>query len=55
MNYLYFANIFNFVVAELKLMKKVICFWAGVTNITLVLRLVKNSNFYYIQTAKVVN
>ena len=29
-------------------------FWAGVTNITLVLRFMKSDKLYYVQTAKVV-
>ena len=33
----------------------IFCFWAGVTNITLVLRFMKGDKFCYIQTAKVVN
>ena len=31
------------------------CFWAGVTKTTLVLRFMKSKQFYYVQTAKVVN
>ena len=31
------------------------CFWAGVTNITLVLTFMKNAKFCYVQTTEVVN
>ena len=31
------------------------CFWAGVTKTTLVLRFMKSKQFYYVQTAKIVN
>ena len=58
MNYPYFAQIFNFIVVKLKLLRELrltFCFWAGVTNITLVLKFTKSNKFYSAQTAKVVD
>ena len=55
-NYPYFAEIFNFFVVKLRLLRKSSeVLLLGGTNIILVLRFIKSDKFFCAQTAKVVN